>query len=272
MINGFGNSATLSLFSATSKPGGLTELLTASTRESEAIEEKTKAMASIAETLDRMTDPAAKLSRAQATLQREMTRAETELEALKFLKVIDPEAAARAAEDILARLDRAVSAYSASVKSLSSNAISSSYSPESTANALKAAAQKVLSQQPAPEAPPDVPDPEAVRAQLKSDLLAQIDQIKLEREEALDALKLDIEEVAVSDSKSKSHDEFLESLRQLVTRIASVAEGAEDDDEGEDPAVIEGRIRESIQKAAQAVTSLLRSGKISELPKIDARL
>lgn len=240
-----------------------------------ATEEKTKVMASLAETLDRMTDPAARLAQAQASLQQEMTRVEAELEALQFLKVIDPEAAARAAEKVLARLDRAVSAYSATAKSLSGNAISAeSRSSEDTANALKAAVQRAVSQQtaPPPDLPEDLPSPEEVKAGLKQDLLGQIDQIKADRDRALEALQAEGKAQLAGQAQSKSHDDFLEQLRQLTERIASVAEGGSEEEEGEDPARIKGRIRDSIQQAGLAFGSLLRAGRVSPPVDLDIRV
>ena len=221
--------------------------------------EDLKALTQVADTLNRLTDPKARLATAQATLQRDLDRAEAELEALNYLRVISPERAAKAAEAILARIDGAVAAYASEARALSRSGgdASSGSSPEATADALKAAAQKAA-QAPAeiPNVPeiPELPDQAAVTEEVKENVQSQLLRGEARQGEALKALRDQGAEVARRHAETRGQQEFLDQIRGFVDRVEAIAEGGDDDggEDGESAA----RIRSNLQKAAGALTSV----------------
>lgn len=268
----FGLSASLSGAGKTeaARPAGVAARL-------EQAEEKTKAYQSVARTLEAMTDPAAKLARAQANLSREMTRAEAELKALEMMRVIDPEGAAKAAERILSRLDRAVGAYTAAASSLKgSGQGASTRSPEAAANELKAAAQNAANaaakdaEQLAAEAKAEAQRAVQDTESLRQSLLGDIEEMKTSREADLKGLRDESTAAAAGSAESRADQEFMQKLEQLVEDLLAVAEGG-DEETGDDASESARNIGDNLQKAAQALAQFRQSGGETAVP-VDVRL
>ena len=268
----FGLSASLSGAGKTegSRPAGVAERLAQT-------EEKAKAYQSVAWTLKAMTDPAAKLAQAEANLSREMTRAEAELKALETMRVIDPEGAARAAERILSRLDRAVSAYTAAASSLkSSGQGASTRSPEAAANELKAAAQNAANaaakdaEQLAAEAKNQAEKAVQDTEGLRQSLLGEIDEMKSSREEGLKGLRAESAAAAAGSGEAKGDEELIEKIERLAERALLIAEGG--DEESDENASASARsIDENLQSAGQALAQFRQLGGETAVP-VDVRL